>query len=92
MGMLIEGSWVEKGYETEKHGGRFVRSESAFRNWLTADGAPGPAGEGGFPAEKGRYRLYVSLACPWAHRTLILRALKGLEEMIEVSIGDASSA
>ncbi len=86
MGMLIEGQWSEKGYETEKHGGRFLRDASLLRNWVTADGAPGPSGEGGFRAEKGRYRLYVSLACPWAHRTLIMRALKGLEDAIDVSV------
>ena len=67
-------------------GGRFVRNEAQFRNWVTPDGAPGPSGEGGFKAEAGRYHLYVSLACPWAHRTLIFRALKGLEDVIGVSV------
>lgn len=86
MGVLIDGEWAEKGYDTEKHQGRFVRDQSVFRNWVTADGAPGPSGEGGFAAEKGRYRLYVSLACPWAHRTLIMRTLKGLESAIDVSV------
>jgi putative glutathione S-transferase len=86
MGLLIDGEWHDKGYDTKKHGGRFKRSESQFRNWITADGSPGPTGEGGFEAEAGRYRLYVSLACPWAHRTLIFRALKGLEEAIPVSV------
>ncbi len=66
--------------------GEFVRWESGFRNWVTADGAPGPTGEGGFAAEPGRYHLYVSLACPWAHRTLIFRKLKGLEDIISVSV------
>ena len=66
--------------------GEFIRSESGFRNWVTKDGAAGPTGEAGFPAELGRYHLYVSFACPWAHRTLIFRALKGLEEAISVSV------
>lgn len=86
MGMLIDGKWSERGYETEKHDGRFVRDESLFRNWITPDGAPGPTGTGGFAAEAGRYRLYVSLACPWASRALIFRNLKGLAEMIPVSV------
>ena len=86
MGLLVEGRWQDQWYETKKSGGRFQRSESVFRNWVTADGAPGPSGEGGFKAEPGRYHLYVSLACPWAHRTLILRKLKGLEEMIGLSV------
>lgn len=85
MGMLIEGQWSEKGYEQDKHGGRFKRDESLFRNWITADGAPGPSGEGGFKAEPGRYHLYVSYACPWAHRVLIFRKLKGLEQAISLS-------
>lgn len=86
MGLLIDGIWHDQWYDTAKTGGRFVRSDSAFRNWITADGAPGPSGQGGFAAEAGRYHLYVSLACPWAHRTLIIRALKGLEAMISVSV------
>jgi len=86
MGLLVDGRWVDKWYDTSSTGGRFVRSDAQFRNWITADGSPGPSGEGGFHAEAGRYRLYVSLACPWAHRTLILRALKGLEEMIPVFV------
>lgn len=86
MGQLIDGVWHDTWYDTKSTGGRFKRSESAFRNWLTADGAPGPSGKGGFAAEKDRYHLYVSLACPWAHRTLILRALKGLENLISVSV------
>lgn len=86
MGLLQEGQWVDKWYDTKSSGGRYIRKESQFRNWLTADGSPGPNGEKGFAAEPGRYHLYVSLACPWAHRTLIFRTLKGLEDMIDVSI------
>lgn len=85
MGLLIDGKWADKWYDTKSTGGRFERKESAFRNWITADGSAGPSGEGGFKAEPGRYHLYVSLACPWAHRTLIFRTLKGLEDMIDVS-------
>ena len=86
MGLLVDGKWVDQWYDTESTGGRFVRSESQLRNWITSDGSPGPSGEGGFAAEPGRYHLYVSLACPWAHRTLIMRRLKGLEDMIGVSV------
>ena len=86
MGMLVNGKWQDVWYDTKSSGGRFVREDARFRNWLTADGSPGPAGEGGFAAEAGRYHLYVSLACPWAHRTLIMRALKGLQDLIDVSI------
>ena len=86
MGMLQEGRWVDQWYNTKESGGRFVRRAPQFRNWITADGRPGPSGEGGFRAEAGRYHLYVSLACPWAHRTLIYRALKGLEDMVSVSV------
>jgi putative glutathione S-transferase len=85
MGLLVDGAWHDTWYDTGSTGGRFVRKDSAFRNWVTADGRPGPSGEDGFRAEPGRYHLYVSLACPWAHRTLIFRALKGLERMIDVS-------
>lgn len=86
MGLLIDGAWHDQWYDTAASGGRFIRSESQFRNWITTDGAPGTSGEGGFKAEVGRYNLYVSLACPWAHRTLIMRVLKGLEDMISVSV------
>ncbi|MBV2181388.1 MAG: glutathione S-transferase family protein [Castellaniella sp.] len=86
MGLLINGKWHDQWYDTDSTGGRFVRSDAQFRNWITPDGRPGPTGTGGFRAEAGRYHLYVSLACPWAHRVLILRALKGLEKMISVSI------
>jgi len=88
MGMLIEGEWHDKWYDTDKTGGRFVRSDSAFRNWVTADGSAGPTGEEGFKAESGRYHLYVSKACPWAHRTLIFRAIKNLEDHVSVSVVD----
>ena len=86
MGLMIEGVWHDRGYDTKSSGGRFVRWDSAFRNWVTRDGSPGPTGEGGFAAERGRYHLYVSLACPWAHRTLIFRELKGLQDAIGVSV------
>lgn len=89
MGKLVDGKWHDVWYDTASRDGRFVRQDSAFRNWVTADGSPGPSGEGGFPAEAGRYHLYVSLACPWAHRTMILRRLKGLEDMISVSVVNA---
>ena len=86
MGLLQEGKWVDRWYQTKDTGGRFVRKSASFRNWTTADGSAGPSGVGGFQAEKGRYHLYVSLACPWAHRTLIFRSLKGLDSFISVSI------
>ncbi|MBD3646233.1 MAG: glutathione S-transferase family protein [Pseudomonadales bacterium] len=86
MGLLVEGQWQDKWYDTDKTGGKFVRGESQFRNWVTSDGRPGPTGDGGFGAEPDRYHLYVSLTCPWAHRTLIMRELKGLQEMIPVSV------
>ncbi len=86
MGLLIEGQWVDRWIDTESTGGRFIRSESAFRNWVTVDGAPGETGEGGFPAASGRYHLYVSYACPWAHRALIFRALMGLEPHVGLSV------
>jgi glutathionyl-hydroquinone reductase len=86
MGLLVNGKWQEREHDTASSDGRFVRKEPAFRNWVTVDGSPGPSGRGGFRAEAARYHLYVSLACPWAHRALIVRALKGLEEMISVSV------
>ncbi|WP_417475832.1 glutathione S-transferase family protein [Leisingera sp.] len=85
MGLLIDGEWHDQWYDTKSTGGAFKRSESQFRNWITADGSAGPTGDSGFAAESGRYHLYVSFACPWAHRTLIFRKLKGLEEHISVS-------
>ncbi|HYA07544.1 MAG TPA: glutathione S-transferase family protein [Xanthobacteraceae bacterium] len=84
MGSLVAGAWQEDISRTAN--GRFIRPDSRFRNFVTADGSPGPSGQGGFPAEAGRYHLYVSLACPWAHRTLIFRRLKQLDEVISVSI------
>ena len=86
MGLLQKGKWVDQWYDTASTGGRFVRNESQFRNWITQDGSAGPSGIGGFQAEKDRYHLYVSHACPWAHRTMIFRILKGLEEMISYSV------
>ncbi len=86
MGVLIDGKWHDQWYDTKKSGGRFERTEAQFRNWITADGSPGPSGEGGYLAEPGRYHLYVSYACPWAHRTLIFRQLKGLQKMIDISV------
>jgi putative glutathione S-transferase len=86
MGLLVDGNWVDQWYETESNQGEFKRQESLFRHWVTADGSAGPSGESGFKAEAGRYHLYVSLACPWAHRTLIFRQLKGLEDVISVSV------
>ncbi len=89
MGLLVDGVWSDQWYDTAKSGGAFERSESHFRNWVTPDGQPGPTGRGGFAAEPGRYHLYVSLACPWAHRTLIFRQLKGLDGMISLSVVNA---
>ncbi len=86
MGLLVDGVWQDKWYDTDSTGGNFVRSEAKFRNWITADGSAGPSGSDGFKAESGRYHLYVSCACPWAHRTLIFRKLKGLEEHISLSV------
>ena len=86
MGLLVDGNWQDKWYDTDSTGGRFERSAAQFRNWVTADGSAGPDGRDGFKAEPGRYHLYVSYACPWAHRTLVMRAWKGLEEHIGVSV------
>ncbi|MGB6760685.1 MAG: glutathione S-transferase family protein, partial [Xanthobacteraceae bacterium] len=80
MGMLVEGKWQEDGSRTKD--GRFIRPSSSFRNFVTPDGSPGPTGKGGFKAGAGRYHLYISLACPWAHRTLIFLALKKLGNVI----------
>lgn len=86
MGLLVDGQWVDQWYDTKKTGGRFVRTEAQFRNWITADGSAGPTGQAGYKAEADRYHLYVSLACPWASRTLMIRTLKGLEDMISISV------
>ncbi|MEX6507990.1 glutathione S-transferase family protein [Jiella sp. M17.18] len=88
MGLLVDGKWQDKWYDTASTGGKFKRSTTTFRDWITADGAPGPDGRKAYPAEAGRYHLYVSLACPWAHRTLITRKLKRLEDAISLSIVD----
>jgi len=86
MGQLVDGVWQSDDRYTRSTSGRFERAPTRFHNWITPDGSPGPTGEGGFPAESGRYHLYVSYACPWAHRTLIFRALKGLEDHITVDV------
>lgn len=86
MGLLQDGKWVDQWYDTKSTGGNFVRTTTQFRSWVTADGSAGPTGTGGFKAESGRYHLYISLACPWASRTLIMRALKGLEDHITISV------
>lgn len=86
MGQLVEGVWHDTATREVKKDGQFVRQSSAFRNWVTVDGSPGPTGQGGYKAEAGRYHLYVSLACPWAHRTLIYRSVLGLEHVIDISV------
>jgi putative glutathione S-transferase len=86
MGLLIDGVWHDQWYDTKASGGSFQRKEAQFRNWVTADGSAGPSGTEGFKAESGRYHLYVSYACPWAHRALIFRTLKGLTEHIDISV------
>ena len=86
MGLLIDGEWRDKWYDTESTGGKFERSTSKFRNWVTADGSAGPSGKSGFQVQSGRYHLYVSYACPWAHRALIFRALKDLTDHISMSV------
>jgi glutathionyl-hydroquinone reductase len=86
MGLLIDGVWRAEQHIERTPGGRFVRPATRFRNWVTEDGGAGPTGEGGFPAARGRYHLYVALACPWAHRTVIMRTLKGLEEVVSMSV------
>lgn len=85
MGLLVDGKWQDEWYDTKSSGGKFERSAAKFRNWITADGSAGPSGAGGFKAEAGRYHLYVSYACPWAHRALIFRQIKGLSDLIGIS-------
>jgi len=86
VGLLVNGQWQDKWYDTDNNQGEFKREAAQLRNWVTADGSAGQSGDAGFKAEKDRYHLYVSLACPWAHRTLIFRHLKGLEDYISVSV------
>ena len=88
MGQLVDGKWEEKPLNTSGSGGRFVRKDAGFRNWITVDGSAGPSGTDGFKAQAGRYHLYISHACPWANRTAIFRKLKGLEDAISVSVVD----
>src|SRR5271155_1994471 len=87
-GVFVDGVWHSEWYDSSANGGRFVPAEPVFRNWVTPDGSAGPSGEGGFAAERGRYHLYVSLACPYAHRTVIFRKLKKLEQVISLSVTD----
>ena len=93
MGLLVDGVWQQdssgKEFGARTEGGQFIRRPTVFHNYVTADGSPGATGTGGFAAERGRYHLYVSLACPWAHRTLIFRKLKKLEDVISVSVTEA---
>lgn len=89
MGRLVEGKWSTNDQYIKSTDGKFKRVDAGFRHWITPDGSPGPSGVGGFEAEKDRYHLYVALACPWAHRTLIFRKLKQLEDIISLSIVDA---
>src|SRR5262249_46638953 len=86
MGLLVDGVWQDEAHEVRTKDGRFVRPTTRYRNWVTADGSAGPSGDSGFPAARGRYHLYVALACPWAHRTVIFRALKGLEDVVSMSV------
>jgi glutathionyl-hydroquinone reductase len=86
LGVLVSGQWQDRWYDTDRTQGQFVRPTSQFRNWVTADGSAGPTGKSGFKAEAGRYHLYVSLACPWSHRTLIFRAIKALADIITLSV------
>src|SRR6516164_136283 len=86
MGLLVDGVWQDEQHIARTAEGRFVRPTTRFRNWVTEDGSPGPAGEGGFAAARERYHLYVAMPCPWAHRTVIMRMLKGLEDVVSMSV------
>lgn len=86
MGMLVDGKWQNIGYDTESSGGHFERDAATFRDWVTPDGEPAPGTQRGFPAEAGRYHLYVSAACPWSHRAMIFRQLKGLKDIVPMSV------
>ena len=86
MGLLVDGVWQDEQHSERTPAGRFLRPPTRFRNWVTEDGSPGPTGEGGFAAARGRYHLYVALPCPWAHRTVIMRMLKGLEDVVSMSV------
>jgi len=86
MGLLVDGVWRDEQHGERAPTGRFLRPTTHFRNWVTEDGSPGPSGTGGFEAARGRYHLYVALACPWAHRTVIMRMLKGLEDTVSLSV------
>ena len=86
MGLLVNGKWQDSWYDTKSNQGSFKRQDAGFRNWVTKDGRPGPSGRGGYKAQSGRYHLYVSYACPWAHRALIFRTLKGLQDHIDISV------
>ena len=86
MGLLVDGVWQDEQHIARTSDGRFVRPTTRFRNWVTEDGSPGATGEGGFAAARGRYHLYVALPCPWAHRTVIMRMLKGLEDVVSMSV------
>jgi putative glutathione S-transferase len=88
MGILRKGQWSSDWYDTDATDGDYVRDKARFRDWVTADGEPGPNGEDGYPAEAGRYHLYISHACPWSHRTTIFRSLKQLEDLISLSVVD----
>src|SRR5687767_6830840 len=88
MGMLVEGKWVDRWYDTKASNGKFVRQDAKWRDWVTADGKPAEGRTRGFKAGPGRYHLYVSLACPWAHRTLIVRRLKRLDDVVGMTVVD----
>ncbi|MCZ6623036.1 MAG: glutathione S-transferase family protein [Deltaproteobacteria bacterium] len=88
MGLMIDGKWDNNATILSDGRGHFIREASKFRHWVTADEGPGPSGEGGFKAEPGRYHLFVSPSCPWAHRTIIMRKLKKLDDIVSISIAD----